>query len=209
MLCASLYLEWLTGLLFWYCYLIIRVHHLALIMHNVEFASLGLHANLITQWGHWAIVHLHLPWLMCQSHLTLWDLQLVHLPHHLHLQSCGQNLFQDPARTLFHLECPPQWAHRVDQLVQPFHRVDLLLIQLYNSRLRVLALHLVAAMAAQSPILQTKQHQVIPFLFFFVPTPFYQISWAKTSIFFGGSPQKEVHFSVTKVPRFRSSTQQL
>lgn len=53
-------------------YVIIRVHHFALTMHNVEHASLGLHANSTTQWEHSVTVHLRLLSPICQWHPTQW-----------------------------------------------------------------------------------------------------------------------------------------
>jgi hypothetical protein len=89
----------------------------------------------------------------------------------------------------------------VDQLVQLFQRVDLLLIQLYNSLLQVLALQLAATIAAQSLVLQTKQLQVIPFLFsFFCPHSFLSNFMSQNIIFFGGNPQKEVSFLSYQCP---------
>jgi hypothetical protein len=133
---------------------LIRVLQLVLTIHNVDSASLGLHANSIIQWEHWVTAHLHLLLLICQLRPTWWVLQLALLPHHPHLQICGPNLFQDPARTPVQLGC--QRAHPVDQLVQFFQRVDLLLIWMCNSQAGVLALQPPAAAAAQGPAPQSK-----------------------------------------------------
>lgn len=144
----------------WPSYMIIRVHPNALTMHNVEYASLGPHANLITQWEHWVIVHLHHLWLICQLLPTLWDLLWVHLHHRLHLRIWGQNLFQDLARNLFQPECHLLWVHLVVQLVQFFQRVGLVIL-VPNSLFRVLVLQLAAVVRKLT--LQAKQKfQAIP-----------------------------------------------
>lgn len=117
--------------------LIIRGHHLALIIHSVEFVSLVLRANLIIRSDRWVTAHLLLPWLICRLHPILWVPQLVLLPHHLLHQSCGLNLPQDPARSQFHPECLHQWAHLLDQLAWPCQLLDPFLNQALCNLLRV------------------------------------------------------------------------
>lgn len=110
--------------------MLIRVRQLVLTTHNMDNASLGLHANSTIQWEHWVTVHLHLLLLTCQLRPIQWDLQLALWPHHPHLQICGPN----PARTPVQPGCLRQQAHLADQLVQNIQRVDPLLIRAFKSQ---------------------------------------------------------------------------